>query len=84
MEGCGSTSCHQFNVHVENFRQGSHKVECWGDGSNGWEPVLNNGYVYTESFGASKSFELSCVFGYPPGKDVAVKIDGKMYERRPW
>jgi len=83
VEGCGSTSCHQFNVHVENFRQGSHKVECWGDGSNGWEPVLNNGYVYTESFGASKSFELSCVFGYP-GKDVAVKIDGKMYERRPW
>ncbi|MCK9792675.1 Ig-like domain-containing protein [Isoptericola sp. 4D.3] len=81
--GCGSSECHQFNVHVENFREGSHQVECWGDGSNGWEPVLNNGHVYSKRFGGTTSFELSCVFGYP-GKDVAVKIDGKMYERRTW
>ncbi|WP_242504223.1 Ig-like domain-containing protein [Promicromonospora panici] len=84
---CDHSSCAYFLVNWQDFSTGDHSVECWS-GTNpdesGWHNILTPDRAYTVNFGsATGSRQLNCFYGYP-GTEVAVRIDGKLYEARNW
>ena len=81
--GCNDSSCAYFVVNTKNFKPGTHHVNCYGDDRDGWSDITTSGAGYDVSLPESGSKQLLCYFGYP-GKQVAVKIDGKEYRRTTW
>jgi hypothetical protein len=84
---CTHSSCAYFVVNWADFPTGNHYVECWA-GTNpdesGWHNILPSNGGYNRTFGAaSGSSQLGCYYGYP-GTQVAVRIDGTLYEARNW
>jgi hypothetical protein len=84
---CTHSSCAYFVVNWADFPTGSHYVECWAGtnpDSSGWHNILPSNGGYNRTFGsANGSSQLGCYYGYP-GTQVAVRIDGKLYEARNW
>ncbi|MFE6969078.1 Ig-like domain-containing protein [Isoptericola sp. NPDC057653] len=81
--GCTDGSCAYFVVNTKNFKPGTHHVNCYGDDRDGWSDITESGAGYDISLPESGKKQLLCYFGYP-GKQVAVKIDGKEYRRTTW
>jgi hypothetical protein len=84
---CTHSSCAYFVVNWQDFTPGNHTVECWS-GTNpsesGWHNILTPDRSYSIDFGAaSGTRQLQCFYGYP-NTQVAVRIDGKLYETRTW
>ncbi|MFJ3403414.1 Ig-like domain-containing protein [Promicromonospora sp. NPDC090134] len=84
---CGDPSCAYMVVNWQDFPTGNHSVECYS-GTNpdesGWHNILTPDRAYTINFGsATSSRQLGCFYGYP-GTQVAVRIDGTLYEARNW
>ncbi|MDR7382663.1 Ig-like domain-containing protein [Promicromonospora iranensis] len=84
---CNTPACAYFVVNWSDFSTGDHFVECWS-GTNpaesGWHNIVGNGRGTTRNFGSSSGrMQLTCYYGYA-NTDVAVRIDGKLYEARNW
>ncbi|WP_036964539.1 Ig-like domain-containing protein [Promicromonospora kroppenstedtii] len=83
---CTHSSCAYFVVNWQDFPAGNHSVECYS-GTNpdesGWHNILTPDRSYSMNFSGTGSRQLSCFYGYP-GTQVAVRIDGKLYEARTW
>jgi hypothetical protein len=84
---CSHSSCAYFMVNWSDFEPGSHSIECWS-GTNpdesGWHNITPNDTAETKVFGsASGTVQMNCFYGYP-NTEVAVRIDGTLYEARTW
>ncbi|WP_425955086.1 Ig-like domain-containing protein [Xylanimonas sp. McL0601] len=84
--GCSSSGCAYYTLNTSDFPAGSHDVECWS-GTNpdasGWHNIVDPGSGKTRSLPANGSVQLTCYYGYL-GTQVAVRIDGTLYEPRVW
>ncbi|WP_454851511.1 Ig-like domain-containing protein [Promicromonospora soli] len=84
---CSTSACAYFVVNWSDFSTGSHTVECWS-GTNpsesGWHNIVGPGRSTTRNFGSpTGNLQLSCYYGYA-NTEVAVRIDGTLYEARNW
>ncbi|MGW2091790.1 Ig-like domain-containing protein [Promicromonospora sukumoe] len=83
---CTHSSCAYFVVNWQDFPAGNHSVECYS-GTNpdesGWHNILTPDRSYSMNFSGNGSRQLTCFYGYP-NTQVAVRIDGTLYEPRTW
>lgn len=83
MDGCSSSDCAYFVVNTKNFKPGTYDVKCYGDDAQGWSNIRAGDASERAYLEENGSTQLRCYFGYG-GRQVAVVINGKQYERSTW